>query len=354
MHIMRMTNPRKNYAWGSRVALQRLLGEQPDGTPLAEIWMGAHPSAPSRLENGTTLAELPDSERQYITFILKLLSAEKGLSIQAHPSKEQAERGFAAESGMAVDAPNRVFRDRNHKPELIVALEPFWAMSGFRPLYEARNALVGVGIPEAAEVSTLQGLLDAVLALDSDRTDEILRAPFFREAPAPRDRLTGHVGDEDRVAWVAELYRQFGGDSGVLAPMFLNLVYLSPGTGLYQPSGVLHAYLRGTGVEVMAESDNVLRAGLTEKHVDVNGLRNVVSFVDDPPAVREPVAANPANEPLQADDGGRHALEVYETPAEEFRLYRLRVEAGSVRVHSAGLPAIAVCVGGSVSVREGE
>lgn len=352
MHIMRLTNPRKDYAWGSRVSLQQLLGEQPDGTPLAEIWMGAHPSAPSGLDNGMTLAELPDDERQHITFILKLLSAEKGLSIQAHPSKDQAERGFAAESDIPIDAPHRVFRDRNHKPELIVALEPFWAMSGFRPMPEARDALVEAGVSEASHISSLEAILDLVLNLDTARTKELLGAPAFRDAPAPPEQLPGRMTADIRNAWVAELYRQFGSDSGVLAPLFMNLVYLSPGTGLYQPSGVLHAYLRGTGVEVMAESDNVLRAGLTEKHVDVNGLRDVVSFTAEPPAVRDPVPADAGLEPLCASAGAEDSLEVYDTPAEEFRLYRVHPGAAGLIVQNGGVSAIAVCVEGTVTLGE--
>ena len=367
MAILRLENPRKAYSWGSTHSLQELLGETPDGTPLAEVWMGAHPSSSSRTEDGHALAELSEAGR--IGYLLKLLSADRGLSIQAHPSIEQAVAGYEDEErrGVPLDAPNRVYRDRNHKPELIVALEPFWAMSGFRTLSQSCDALGSLHLLHDTKVDSLSELLSAVLALPRERVAEVAGSEPIAAAPVPSKRPEGPIDDTLRLAWVGELYRQFGPDPGVFAPLFLNLIYLEPGEGLYQPSGVLHAYLRGTGVEVMANSDNVLRAGLTDKHVEPDALQRVVAFTDEPPALVTPRVVEPGDPGRQAEpgDSGPHleplcparapsCLQVYDTPAAEFRLYHLDLSGEECEVLSPGLPLIALCISGDVVVDEVE
>lgn len=356
MAILRLENPRKAYAWGSTHALQQLLGEDPDGTPLAELWMGAHPISSSRTEDGRLLSGIPGADR--IEYLLKLLSAGRSLSIQAHPSIEQAVAGYEEEErrGVPLDSPNRIYRDRNHKPELIVALEPFWAMSGFRTLSESRDLLRALRLLDGSPVASLSHLLAAVLALPAERVSAVAGSEPVTLAPKPPKRPGGRVDDTLRLSWVGELYRQYGPDPGVFAPLFLNLVYLEPGAGLYQPSGVLHAYLRGTGVEIMANSDNVLRAGLTDKHVDAAALQEIVSFTDEPPAVVEartvaPSTGDTAAEPLRPARGSK-CLRVYDTPAGEFRLYHLELRGEQCEVLSAGLPLIAVCVSGELAIGE--
>ncbi len=358
MAILRLENPRKAYSWGSTRSLQELLGETPDGTPLAEVWMGAHPSSSSRTEDGYVLADLSEGGR--IEYLLKLLSADRGLSIQAHPSIEQAVAGYEDEErrGVPLDAPNRVYRDRNHKPELLVALEPFWAMSGFRKLSEARNLLNALHLLDDSPVSSLSQLLSVVLALPPERVDAAAGSEPVTAAPKPWRRPEGPIDDTLRLGWVGELYRQFGADPGVFAPLFLNLVYLEPGEGLYQPSGVLHAYLRGTGVEIMANSDNVLRAGLTDKHVEPDALQRIVAFTDEPPApvtprVVEPCNPGPEAEPLRPARAPS-CLQVYDTPAAEFRLYCIELRDEECELLSLGLPLIALCISGDVAIDEVE
>ena len=378
MNIVRLDNPKKDYAWGSRCSLQTLIGEAPDGQPLAEIWMGAHPASPSRLPDGRPLSEVDVRERGNLSFLFKFLSAEQALSIQAHPSREQAEEGFAREeeAGIPMNARERTFRDRNHKPEIIVALEPFQGMSGFRPLEDALASLMAAGVlsPEAAgrdqsaaggnpgagagdesaaggqpgsaatdessagsdpgavdesaaggEVSpvrSLSELLAAVISLPRSHVESVVSRPPFSEAGAPPEHCPGPVTEDTRNAWVAELYRQYGADGSVFAPLFLNLVYLEPGEGLFQSPGVLHAYLRGTGVELMAESDNVVRAGLTGKHVDARMLHRIVSFTSEPPRRVLPQPADGDAETIRLLEG-RPQLLVYDTPVADFRLYRV-------------------------------
>lgn len=354
MNIIPLKNPRKSYSWGSRHSLQRLLNEKP-GSPLAEIWMGTHPSSPSLSVDGTSLREIVQESGDEVSFLMKLLAADEGLSIQAHPSREQAAAGFEEEEshGIPVEAAHRVFRDRNHKPELIVALEPFWAMSGFRPIAEAASMLSAFGIlPADSHPNDLSTILRCVLDTPPERVRGAVESEAISGAQPPAERPRGEIDDSLRFSWVGELYRQFGDDPGVLAPLFLNLVYLEPGSGLFQPSGVLHAYLRGTGVELMAESDNVLRAGLTKKHIDVDGLLNVVRFESETPAVLAPRVCDDAERPLHAEGSSVGALCVYDTPAPDFRLYHVELRGEAVTINSTGTPLIALSVSGMVSVSD--
>ncbi|WP_184080295.1 mannose-6-phosphate isomerase, class I [Nocardiopsis mwathae] len=298
----RLTNQVRPYAWGSTVAIPRLLGREPDGRPQAELWLGAHHGAPSMLctaDGRTTFDDLISSAPKDILgahsvdrfgerlpFLLKVLAADAPLSLQAHPDAARARAGYAAEeaAGIPLDAHHRNYPDPHHKPELVLALEPFEALCGFRDPADARADLDGL-------TSELAGALRVDLsAPDPHRA---LRAALTRVLTLPcadRERLVGgFIAEcEERAAagiatgrhsgTVIELARRYPGDPGAVAALLLNRITLRPGEALFLPAGNVHAYLRGTAVEVMASSDNVLRAGLTGKHVDVPELLEVVDF----------------------------------------------------------------------------
>lgn len=332
--IGQLDNPIMEYAWGSRTALAELLGTaSPSATPQAELWIGAHPKAPSKvLWNGNwgtldrLIEECPETllgpravERHGATlpFLFKVLAAGQPLSIQAHPSLTQARAGFTRENetGIPLTAPQRNYRDNNHKPELICALQPFWALCGFRPPGQIKGWLERLALPL---------LSSAARALQNTKVEHALRL-FLEEllgAPQPwRSKVAASLAEhvaklprsEPEITWAAELCALYPTDIGVLAPFFLNLVKLTPGEALFLGPGVLHAYLDGLGVELMANSDNVLRGGLTPKHVDVPELLSVLDFT--PTDIRR----------LRAERISDHE-EVFVTGAEEFQLSVVTVE----------------------------
>ncbi|TWV42612.1 mannose-6-phosphate isomerase, class I [Streptomyces misionensis] len=351
----RLDNTVRPYAWGSSTAIPRLLGTEPTGEPQAEMWMGAHPGAPSRTARGT-LAEVIDAdpERELgkeavarfgprLPFLLKILAADAPLSLQVHPDLEQAREGYADEErrGVPVGAPERNYKDANHKPELICALTEFDGLCGFRPPERAADLLAGLGVDSLKpyvdllrahpEDAALREVLTAILTADREET-----ARTVTEAAAACARLGGDY------APYAELAHHYPGDPGVLAAMLLNHVRLQPGEALFLGAGVPHAYLSGLGVEIMANSDNVLRCGLTPKHVDVPELLRVVRFEAGDPGVLRPEAA---------PDGE----EVYETPIDEFRLSRYVLpEGGTARDLTRDTAQILLCTAGSVRAGEHE
>lgn len=293
-----LNNPIQEYAWGSYTAIPELLGTpSPAARPQAELWMGAHPKAPSRVAlDGTwvSLAELiaarpdeilgPAVNTRFggrLPYLFKVLAAARPLSIQAHPSKAQAEAGFARENaaGIPLDAPQRNYRDDNHKPECICALTAFVGLNGFcAPDAIARRLadLGAVGRDLAGRLDArpptegLRAFFEALMTLDPARRGRLLAAAARHARPRSET--------DAACRWVLALQAAYGDDVGVLAPFFLNLVTLAPGEALFLRSGELHAYLQGTGIELMANSDNVLRGGLTPKHVDVPELVRVLNF----------------------------------------------------------------------------
>ncbi|WP_028649750.1 mannose-6-phosphate isomerase, class I [Nocardiopsis sp. CNT312] len=296
--MLRLTNQVRPYAWGARTAIPRLLGTEPDGTPQAELWLGAHHGAPSTVHPDGGPVPLPrfiaddphgvlgprTVERfgARLPFLLKFLAADAPLSLQVHPDTARARSGFEAEerAGIPVGAPHRNYRDPHHKPELLLALDPFEALCGFREPAAARRDLEGLE-------GELAGLLRRDLAVSD--THEALRSALTRllRLPVPeRGRLLAEFvaewsacgGRGAHTGIVTDLADRYPGDPGAVAALLLNRVTLRPGQALFLPAGNLHAYLRGTAVEVMASSDNVLRAGLTHKHVDVPELLDVVDF----------------------------------------------------------------------------
>ncbi|MEV0323937.1 mannose-6-phosphate isomerase, class I [Streptomyces sp. NPDC050658] len=347
----RLTNTIRPYAWGSTTAIAELLGVEPSGEPQAEMWMGAHPGAPSRTERGPlneVIGEDPEHELgraavakfgPRLPFLLKLLAAGSPLSLQVHPDLEQAKEGYADEErrGVPIDAPHRNYKDANHKPELICALTEFDGLCGFRPPVEAADLLAGLGVDSLKpyvdllhakpEEAALREVLTAVLSADPEQM-----AATVTEVTAAAERLGGDY------APYAGLAHHYPSDPGVIAAMLLNHVRLQPGEALFLGAGVPHAYLDGLGVEIMANSDNVLRCGLTPKHVDVPELLRIVRFEATDPGILRPEAS---------PDGE----EVYDTPIDEFRLSRFVLpEGGATHDLTAGTPQILLCTAGAVRV----
>ncbi|WP_285113874.1 mannose-6-phosphate isomerase, class I [Leifsonia sp. fls2-241-R2A-40a] len=287
--FVRIGNTPRDYAWGSTTAIAGLLGTEPSGGPEAELWLGAHPGSPARvldpaLADGA--ADLAAWERTSdLPYLLKVLAAAGPLSLQAHPSPEQARAGFERENaaGLAPDSPDRNYKDPFHKPELIFALsDPFEALCGFRDPAESRAALERLaaagngGAVLSGFARTLDGEPEAVLRratewlLGGDTDVDLLVAEVVAAARAlPGDR------DADTVRMLDEA---FPGDPGIVLALLLNRATLRPGEVLYLPAGNIHAYLRGLGIELMAASDNVLRGGLTRKRIDVPELVGVLDF----------------------------------------------------------------------------
>jgi mannose-6-phosphate isomerase len=352
----RLSNTVRPYAWGSTTAIPELLGVAPTGEPQAEMWMGAHPGAPSRLTR-TAGTEQPltdiiaaDPERELgpatvekfgprLPFLLKLLAAGAPLSLQVHPDLTQAKKGYEDEErrSVPVDAPHRTYKDANHKPELICALTPFEGLCGFRRPTEAAEAMAALGVDSLKpyvdllgahpEEAALREVLTAILTADPAEMAETVTA-----AAAAAERLGGAHAPYARIA------HHFPGDPGVIAAMLLNHVHLQPGEALFLGAGVPHAYLGGLGVEIMANSDNVLRCGLTPKHIDVPELLGVVRFEATDPGILRP-EASPSGE------------ELYETPVDEFRLSRYDLSPGAAPVDlTRSAPQILLCTAGAPRV----
>lgn len=295
-----MSNTIQNYAWGSTTSINQLFGiENPTGEPQAELWMGAHPNGCSTvLSNGkeTKLSTLIAKDMNAflskevatrfgeLPYLFKVLAAEKALSIQVHPNKQQAELGFAAEEqqGIPLTAANRNYKDPNHKPELVYALTEYQAMNGFRPISEIINFFSELAIPE------LQDLVDDLIA---EQTPAGL-ASFFSgllslEGEPKEMALTvllaqARIIDMPLFDLILELETQYPGDIGLFAPLILNVITLQPGQAMFLDAETPHAYLKGTGLEIMANSDNVLRAGLTPKYIDVKELVACTRFCEKP------------------------------------------------------------------------
>jgi mannose-6-phosphate isomerase len=356
------------YAWGSRHAIAELQGRTaPTETPEAELWMGAHPGGPSFVPAAKrSLLELTSAEPERVLgravrerfggfpFLLKVLAADTPLSIQAHPSKSQAEAGFAEEDarGVPVSAPHRNYRDANHKPELLCAVTRFEALCGFRAPEETVALLDALAIGELAAERELIATRGAPDGIREAFRSLMHRGPDARAAllSAAIAACRGRTNDAfaNALEWTVKLAELHPGDVGAVSALFLNHIVLAPGEAIYLPAGNLHAYLSGVGIEIMASSDNVLRGGLTPKHVDVPELLRVLDFGAGPIAALRPTR-----------DGDE---EVYFTPAPDFRLARREVRERATLVTPTG-PEILFCAEGdasasssieSVSLRRGE
>lgn len=363
--MFRLDSQVQHYAWGSTTRLPDLLGVEPDGRPCAELWMGAHPTAPSTVRADGTADGAPG--RQPLTdliaaapqetlgarlledfgarlpYLFKVLAVERPLSLQVHPDPDQALEGHAREdaAGIPADAPTRCFRDTEHKPELAVALTRFDALSGFRRPERVLELLEGLDSPLAAR---LRGMLE-----EQPDADGVRRAFEALLAPAPADEVAGFVAACDARlrtgspspradGTVVGLAQWYPGDPGVVASLLLNRVTLEPGEAMFVPAGSVHAYLGGCALEIMACSDNVLRAGLTAKHIDVAALLECTVYDPGPPL---------RPEPERPDD----ATSVYRGPAREFALgiTTLRRTTGARDLPGAG-PRILLCLEGGVEL----
>lgn len=355
----RLTCPVMPYAWGSRTALAELRGApSPTDGPEAELWLGAHPRGPARLVRDgretdlfAAIAAAPEAELgaacvarfgPRLPFLTKVLAAAAPLSIQAHPSEVQAREGFAAEEarGVPVDAPHRNYRDPFHKPELLCALGPFEALSGFRPTSASAALFAGLGLPRLAPLvdDLSRGDLRAAFARVM-RTEDADRASLVADVRAACARAEGPF--EAERAWAVRLADAYPGDVGVLGALLLNHLTLEADEAIYLGAQSLHAYLVGVGVEIMASSDNVLRGGLTPKHVDVDELLSVVRFEAEPPRVLAP-------EIVASASGFTERR--WKTPAREFELSRIDVDGEATR-DTRG-PEILLCTEGEITISE--
>jgi len=349
------------YAWGSRTAIAELQGRQvPAAGPEAELWMGAHPSAPSGLDRGdvrTTLdaviaadpagelgAECAKRFGGRLPFLLKVLAAEKALSIQVHPSREQAEAGFLEETqlGLRPGDKARNYVDDWPKPEILCALTRFEVLAGMRTAADAAELLRELGVgelePVAADLAAapvpeaLTAALGRVLSWPAAG-----RAVLIAAVLAACERLA--VTDSGYAAACRAIVRlgaEHPGDLGIVAALLLRHAVLRPAEAVFLPAGGLHSYLHGTGVELLANSDNVVRAGLTGKHIDVPELLKLTD-----PTVPVPVIG-----PRPLGDG----VFAYDSPAPEFRLYRAELSAAAVTLPGGG-PRLTLCAEGAATLR---
>lgn len=309
----------QHYPWGDLNEIPHLLGRAPDGNPQAELWFGTNAGGPSRLTDGRTLESVVGP----LPYLLKVLAAADPLSLQVHPSTEQAAAGFARENaaGIPLDAPQRTYRDPFHKPEMLCALTPFEAVCGVAPLEPTDHLLAEIGPATSALRASLAagGAASAISML-------------LRERPplAPLLDAAAHHNDP-RCRWLTKLSQLHPGDSSAAIVLLLNYVALEPGEAIYLGAGNLHAYLGGAGIEVMANSDNVVRCGLTHKHVDVDEVLRVL----DATPLRDPVSR-----PTSTRDGGLQ----YRVPTPEFRFTMYEID-GSVSFDAEG-PELLLCTRG--------
>jgi mannose-6-phosphate isomerase len=358
----RLDNLVRDYPWGSAGDIPEFLGMPASGEPVAELWMGAHPDSPSRVVRDSetrSLADViaadpraelgPDVVDRFgprLPFLLKVLSAARPLSLQVHPDKQYAERAYAAQQ--LTPGAARDYTDDNHKPELICALrDGFAGLCGFRPLPASRELLAELSVAGLAELAaglaqggadpagTLRGLVTGVLTGETDR------APLIAAVGQACQRVAAAGGPwAPACAAYAVIAAAYPGDPGALVALLLNYVELAEGEAVFVGAGVPHCYLHGLGAEVMASSDNVLRAGLTSKRVNVPELLRVLDFRPAKPAVLLPVP------------GGNGPGATYPTPVDDFRLSRLDLGDQPSALPGGG-PQIVLCIAGTARLRDG-
>jgi mannose-6-phosphate isomerase len=367
--VYQIENVLRPYAWGSTTAIAGLLGRPESGGPEAELWIGAHPDSPSVVlrPDGTTtpldalISEDPEhflgaaSVAEFgprLPFLAKLLAAAKPLSLQVHPSLEQARAGYARENdaGIPAHAANRNYHDDNHKPEMIYALTPFESLCGFRNPEKSRDIFLHLaGCLELPGNGVPQVLKDVIDDLSQPQEAAALRSAFERliaGGEAVRE-ATSRVVDvlasgaplapyQLELSTVLSLNSEYPGDPGVLISLLLNRLSLKPGEAVYLPAGKVHAYLHGLGVEVMASSDNVLRGGLTPKFIDIPELLNTIAFES-------------VDVPMLRPETSELGQELYFPPFREFQLQRIELqpEGGPVPLAQSGA-AVVIVVTGSV------
>ncbi|EKY3119976.1 mannose-6-phosphate isomerase [Cronobacter turicensis] len=356
--MQKLINSVQNYAWGSKTALTELYGvANPEGLPMAELWMGAHPKSSSKIKDAqgqtralrevidadkTALLGAPVAERfGELPFLFKVLCADQPLSIQVHPNKQASEAGFARENaaGIPLDAAERNYKDPNHKPELVFALTPFLAMNAFREFSEIVSLLQPVAGAHTAIAHFLaepnaDRLRDLFAGLLNMQGEEKSRALAVLKAT-----VASQQGEPwDTIRFIAQFYPD---DSGLFSPLLLNVVKLNPGEAMFLFAETPHAYLQGVALEVMANSDNVLRAGLTPKYIDIPELVANVQFI-----------AKPAAQLLTQPEKDGAALE-FPIPVKDFAfsLHDLQSQPQRLAQESA---AILFCVEGEAVLSKGD
>ncbi len=343
--LLRIENTPRPYAWGSHTAIADLLGTAPSGGPEAELWLGDHPGSPTRIVGGSDepdLAAYLTARGEKLPFLLKVLAAAEPLSLQAHPTIAQAREGYARENaaGIALDDPARNYKDELHKPELIYALsDPFIALAGFRPVEAARAELATVDEPCVNE------LIDRLTGDDALADTVAWLLEGGQEITHLAMALADEAGDshphDPHGTWatVRRLAHYYPGDPGIVLSVFMHTVVLRPGEALYLPTGNIHSYQQGLAIEVMAASDNVLRGGLTPKHVDVAELMTVLD-------------ARPVPEPRITPTTLSAGVQRFEPDVVDFALTVIDAEAAhrGVSVDARGR-AIVLCLDGRVTLQ---
>ncbi|MBB6551630.1 mannose-6-phosphate isomerase, class I [Nonomuraea rubra] len=346
------------YAWGSPAAFPELFGTPATGEPQAELWAGAHPGAPSTVD-GVPLGELIARDpagmlgepvvRAFgpvLPYLLKVLAVERPLSLQVHPTMAQARAGYAREqaAGPPVGDAARTYRDPFHKPEMVCALTGFHGLCGFRAPGDAAAVLEALGVAPGPDgersdaAAQVRDWIAALRAVFQQMLDPGNPAVLAARAAIERALIDGPMAAGFDV--YADLARACPGDPGVTAALLLNHVRLAPGQAVFLGAGVPHAYLGGVTVEIMANSDNVLRCGLTGKHVDVPELMRVVTFEPSPPHFVPAEPASPAA-------SGR---QIYRPPVEEFGLVHHALTGQEPHRLPGGVPQIVLCVEGEVAI----
>ncbi|MEE4359709.1 MAG: mannose-6-phosphate isomerase, class I, partial [Desulfococcaceae bacterium] len=339
-----LDNPVQEYAWGSRTAIPELLGTEKNGKPRAELWMGAHPKAPSFIacqgENISLAAAIEKYPEEILgktvcekfggklPYLFKVLAAAKPLSIQAHPDRAQAEAGFARENRnhIPMQAAKRNYKDDNHKPECICALTDFWVLRGFREISDIIALMAHICPKTSGKLrdilknrgngAGLHGFFRELMGMKENSRTDIIReslcsARQYSQQPEQAPEAA-RIFYPDIYHWLIRLHSFYPWDIGVLGPLFLHLLCLKPGQAMFLPAGELHSYLGGTGIELMANSDNVLRGGLTPKHRDLPELLRVLRFTSRTPEILSPESRSEYEE-------------VYPSYAEEFLLSMIRI-----------------------------
>jgi mannose-6-phosphate isomerase len=335
--LVRISGEVKNFSWGSKHLIQDQLGLGPTNQEVAEVWFGTHAGGQSKLlTSGQNLSEAIGSK---LSFLVKFLAADSPLSIQVHPNALQAKAGFAKENAAGIDLadPKRNYKDDSHKPEILIALSAFKALCGFRPRAEILEIFLAFSESEArfGELAALLATEASLEEIFSELLEDSELAGRFARSVAGLD--IDSISEQAR-ALVVDLLGKYPGETGALVSLLLNFIQLAPGEAIYLPAGNLHAYLSGLGLEVMAASDNVIRGGLTSKHIDKAELRNITDFSE---------LAEPKVSLKKLAEG----LVEYPVSASEFRVYRAQI-TGTNMLADIDLPAAAVivCVSGEIAV----
>ena len=349
----------QHYAWGGKEFIPKLLNQAPTDRPCAEYWLGAHPKASSMLANGQKLDELISADPANrlgvsiaqkfgrLPYLFKVLDVHDMLSIQVHPTKHEAEKGYARENDedIPLDANHRNYKDDNHKPEIMVALSEFWLLHGFKPLQELRSVLLAtpelIHLVEVLDMAGYRGLYQSVMEESAQQTNAVLRPLIDRILPLFE---ANELKKSSPDYWAAKAYKTFCSegdlDKGIYSIYFFNIVHALPGEAVFQDAGIPHAYMEGQNMELMANSDNVLRGGLTPKHVDVPELLKHVAFEATIPNI------------LKGTEQDNGIESVYQCPVPDFELSQLSLTKGQSLSKMSQTAEILMVVEGKIKISE--